>query len=75
MISLRLYDDIEVEGMRRVYHEGEEYHEPVSDSNEKPEFWTVFGHLLIGGRETLCDCETEESAEVIAKTLRELLLK
>lgn len=37
---------------------------PAEDS-QTPDFWTVYGHLKVGGVEALHDCKTEGEAELL----------
>lgn len=53
---------------------GNENHEPIMGPEDAKRsvraYWSVFGHLPEGGRECICDCETQEHAELIYEAVQ-----
>lgn len=66
--QLEQFDAIEVCGC--AYREDEDIVEEV-EGNEAPQFWCVFGHLKVGGRDSIADFQHEAEAEAFARDLLE----
>ena len=71
-LDLSRFDGVEIMPVFEDPDKG--FCEPVPDAPDTATFWTVYGHLKVGGVDALIDCVDERSADIAAVILRQALL-
>lgn len=64
------FDALEVDPMKFV----DDIWEPCEE-DDTPDFYSIFAHMKEGGRMSVADCKTKETAEMLVKIITELIQK